>query len=353
MREINAKTVQSTALVAVVLLGSLLPVNAIGSHLGHHVWLSIIIAVLPAPLMVWLYSCLSDSGQRRLKMLLAAVLLLLSAYYVLLMLSFWSAFEMRNTPVLVYALTFACFTFFSARLGRRAIERTASIVVFVFVVAVIGDTLLLMPDYHPRRLLPLAGADWADVLITAGYYAALIYGMLPLTLGLFSEAGQGKSKALRRGMGLGIGYCIICIGRNALLFGDTLRLEGYPTVRALRMMQWDAAVSRLELLGALAVLTVLLVYVVLLCRQLTDWLAAALRRKTDDKLLAAVCAALYGSSYLGYVLLANPDTDGVRNAVALLSLLGLLLACRIGMPAAGCRKVGRGKAGKGRWAQNK
>ena len=157
MREINAKTVQSTALVAVVLLGSLLPVNAIGSHLGHHVWLSIIIAVLPAPLMVWLYSRLSDSGQRRLKMLLAAVLLLLSSYYVLLMLSFWSAFEMRNTPVLVYVLTFACFTFFSARLGRRAIERTASIVVFVFVVAVIGDTLLLMPDYHPRRLLPLAG----------------------------------------------------------------------------------------------------------------------------------------------------------------------------------------------------
>ena len=344
MKEVNAKTVQGTAAVAVILLGSLLPVNAIGSHLGHHVWISLLIAVLPSPLMVHLYSKLNFRQEKRLLLMLSLVLLLLSAYYVLLMLSFWSAFEMRNTPVLVYALTFACFTFFSARLGRTAIERTASIVIAAFIIAVISDTILLMPDYSPRRLLPLAGADWPDVLITAVYYAALIYGMLPLTLGLFHKNEAGKSQALRRGMLLGVCYYIICIGRNALLFGDTLRLEGYPTVRALRMMQWDAAVSRLELLGALAVLTVLLVYVVLLCRQLTDWLGEALHIKNDNKLLAAVCAALYGSSYAGYVQLSNPDTDFVRNAVALLSLCGLLLACRIGMPAAKVkRKAGKGK----------
>lgn len=335
MKQTQVEPYQGAYLSIVLCFGGLGAVSAIGSKLGHEVWLTMLPAAVAGVLLFFCYvaalkKCgardlveitLLAFGQRGGKIVLTVYLacfLCVSSYYLLAIIDLWMLMGAGRTPLAVYIALVLLVIVLIARMGLPVIGRMVGFFVLFYFLMTLVDTLFLLPEMQWQRILPLQVSNPARLLEDSLYITVLMFGLLPLALSYLpqlTQPQQGK-KCLGIGMAAVFGELLLANLRNVFLFGDALRYEDYPTYQALRLVEWGSGILRLELLGVIAALAMVLLFGALVFYAMGSLLAAVSGQK-NSRMLAplAVVAGL-----MMYVM--KNSISFIDNTALLIALVG-------------------------------
>ncbi|GEM_PF-3030198 len=264
---------QGSSMVASVCFAALVSLFLVGYDIKHDVWLSLTPMILGGTVLAFIFSWvlknfkgedllqLNDKafgkiGGKIVNWILLFLFLGISVFEILTAIYMFSSLDMWSTPIIVYIIFVMIAVFYCASLGLEVIARMSTIFVLIIILAVIFDTLVLLPSFHLDRILPIAEYGWKGVGITGGKFFILQYAMLPAVL-LFLPNLRNRAdapRALRIGLMIAGFYFTIAVLRDSMIFGDLVQNEVFPTLQAMRRVQLGTDLSRVELGGLLAVL---------------------------------------------------------------------------------------------------
>ncbi len=186
----------------------------------------------------------------------------------------WQTLTGTATPFYIYSLITASLLVLSGYKGEQSILRAGPLVVLLIILAVVFDTIFIVPKAQPQLLLHSGIKATADILSGA------VQIMLPLTAsGLiyvfwYYFCRKGGEPLLQKGdlgraMLFPMLYLVIAQLRDVLLSGDLIALDSYPILRTLKSVDFGVGISRLEFLGIMALsggilIAIMLEFIVLL-----------------------------------------------------------------------------------------
>lgn len=255
-------------------------IAGMGVYLGlaNHLGVSKLPALLGSLALIvpvlFLYRLLLTKAARQAGRLLLALQLLAAAVIIALNISgvihLWAAFELSQTPFLVYVLLTSVLLALVAWRGERAVLRSGPLVCLILITAIIFDTVFIAPKInvaylwqYPWKAAGDIAAGGAEITV-----ALLAPGMLFL-LCYFLHRGQGGGepvfprRSLARGLIFPLLYLILELLREIMVFGDLTALDDYPILRTLKSVYFGIGVSRLEFLEIMALCSAIFIGIML------------------------------------------------------------------------------------------
>lgn len=279
------------SLTALILLGALIPLGTQGQALGRDIWLGMLISLFlaGASLGLWLYIGKKAPGSRLweihtqafgsvmgqgMNFLYLAVFSFCTAYYMGALIDFWNFLEARSLSPYLLALLVLLLSAFGARLGTGAILRSGFLVLMGLFFIFLLDVIITWPQMSLKRFLPLAAREGPVIFSAAWHFFALEGLFLPLILILNPRAGSQtvsikKNSALLAGFWGSAAYLLLSFLRNTAILGESIVLQQYIPLQALKMAAWSGVLIRLELLETLAALAVALCFLMLAFKGIT------------------------------------------------------------------------------------
>ena len=175
--------------------------------------------------------------------------------------SLWTDWAMENTPFWAFAVLLSVAVGYGSYCGKKAVLRLSVLSLFVLLLIAVIDTLMLLPDIQLDRLRGFPNEMTASLLPASFKVAALLLLPLPAVFILLNDADfiRGNHKSIGLGVALLVLWLVIAAVRSVLLLGVLIQLDGYPMISSL--MEADAGIGlvRLEYLGVLAMMNIIIV----------------------------------------------------------------------------------------------
>ncbi|MEG1500621.1 MAG: GerAB/ArcD/ProY family transporter, partial [Clostridiales bacterium] len=306
--DLQISSLQGILLIALISWGGLIPFFSIGQSLGRNIWVAYLLNFgmgliyfffLKEIAKAYPHSTLTAINQevfgKKWGQVVNIIFLLqfISAlsYYIMSGIYFWTSLQVHSMPIYVMGILIVILLIFAGKMGLEVIARSSLFISLFITIMAFGDTILVAEEMDFARFLPIADISWSGTMEAAlNYFTCqfilmpLIFMFIPFIADINKKKAQPKQSAKIIFWGIFIPsiYLLLNIIRNVTLFGDSIFIEYYPTVQALRMVEWNTAVIRLETIGFLAIISISLSFLMLLfycsCR-----IAADICQKRDHR----------------------------------------------------------------------
>ncbi len=306
MTKIVIAPYQGLILIALGVLSGIIPLYAIGSNLGHNIWLAFIFSPLAAIMLYFLYKRLNHKMQgisldiifsrhlspavgRFCALLFILCLAIISSYYLFSALGYWQIMIMPQTPFGIYCLLFWGLSRFISALGLEVLGRGLLIFVIGFAFIATVDSLFLISEMDFARFLPIITAKPAQIGLSAGAAMIFLFALSPIIFFIYPhielKEGSKSAQMLFWGLLLPVGYFMLAALRNTAVFGDALIFSDFPTLEAVRIIEWGRGIARLELIALLSIESIAILAAVLISHiisRLINCLANGLSKYADS-----------------------------------------------------------------------
>ena len=220
--------------------------------------------------------------------------------------SFVSGFILQRTPITVTYVVFLMLCAFAARKGPVALTRYSALLFIVYIAAIGLNTGLLINRMHPENLRPMLLLPLRNYLLAA--HAAV---MLPfcetvafLVFMPYLRKHDGAGKAYRRGVVIAFCVILLIVVRDIFVLGGYTLYTTSPTYSSIRLIDIGDILTRLEIVFAVLLMTMLFFKVSVLLYSTAVSLSQLLQVK-DYKILVTVLVvlcvvyadAMFASSY--------------------------------------------------------
>ncbi len=300
MQKIVLAPYQGLILIALSCLAGIIPLYAVGNSLGHNIWLAFLFSPLIAIILFFIYQNLSKKAQgisleiifsnylrpawgRLFALVFIICLAIISSYFLFAALGYWQIMIMPQTPFGVYCLLFWFLSRFISGLGLEVLGRGLLIFILAFGLIALMDSLFLISEMQFARFLPLITAKPSQILLNGGVAAVFLFALSPIVLFILPNIQQQSisKKVLLGGILLPISYFLFAALRNTAVFGDALIFSDFPTLEAVRIIEWGRGIARLELIAILSIESIAIlaaVLIVYIISRLINGLAAGLKK---------------------------------------------------------------------------
>ena len=277
-------SIQIVCLVTMLSLGAIVPVSSFGQEMGHNVWVSYVISIIAGFLYALILQSImklaTSTGPLAISqealgkvggIILSSIFILmfffLSAYYLNSIIYFWSYLNSQMDNFYLLAIVSLLLGALGAYMGIEVIGRVSlTIIVFIFLTWLM-DTLIVIPEMRFDRFLPVGNFSWRtafdaafDIFLTQFLFLPFLLVIMPSYNG---KAKRKPSTYIFLGLGLATLYYVVATVRNIVLLGDSIFLQYYVNIQALRMVDWNSAVIRMEVIGQIVIVGSSLVFFML------------------------------------------------------------------------------------------
>jgi spore germination protein KB len=219
---------------------------------------------------------------------------------------FVSGFILQNTPISITYVVFLFLCSYAARKGAVSMTRYAVLLTIIYIAAVVFNLLLLINRIHLENLRPVFMAPLKNYLLGTHIVAMLPFCEV-LTFLMFvpylqkpDEAG----KAFRRGIVLAFCVMLVIVLRDIVVLGKYSLYASSPTYSSIRLIDVGDILTRLEIVFAVMLMTMLFFKVSILFFTTVKALSQLLHIKDYSifvNILVALCAvysnAMFSSSF--------------------------------------------------------
>lgn len=233
-------------------------IDTIDYGLGRYMFIPRIIAlVLSLCIYLALINCIKHKTD--LHVIMRIVFTVYSAGIALLIAfiaaKMWVAWSLSAYSVFLFAGALTALAIYGASRGKAAVARLSVLITVMLLVVFILDSLLLIPQMSVSRLTGSFPVSSLAPRIVEYAVLDLLVLLLPLPLLIYlqminaniDEAKQG----VRRGIVVSSVYYLVQSLRSVLLLGDLIRINDFPLLRALKMVEFGIGLSNVEFIGIL------------------------------------------------------------------------------------------------------
>ncbi len=337
---------QGIILTIILCLGGLLPFNAAGQSLGRNMWVAYCISLVPGVFYLLLlkgllrvypgctlYQINQKALGRKVGMVFTFIFLFqflnAFAYYLLELVHFWISLEVHGQSIFIWSFLILLLTMYASRLGMEVISRVVFFVVVFLAIMVTMDTLLVLSEMSLQRFLPLWQFTWKPVVRSSLHYFFLPFSILSIVI-TFTPHFKRRSTSLRTiclGVLAAVTYFCINIARNVALLGDAIFLQYNPTMQALRMVEWNTAIIRLEIFGILTMMSISLSFLMITYAAVTNTLHEVFHTSKRPLIYTGVTISIIILMY-GYYKMSNGLGINVVSIIGE-SLTGFLIVMQV------------------------
>ncbi len=243
--------------------------------LGQSGWLAVVLSTLLGMVLMLLYGAWARLfagktwGQAFLETYGAAFGKILLFIYALVFFAivvntawylayFWGSLGLTKTPQIIYIIGFMFFCVILAYGGSVVLGRLANILVFLAVAIMLINILLMLRTADFGNLQPLGVYDYPALGWTSVSSFLILFGELVLVLPFFSKLEQPK-KCRRTMVGaVAVAGLVILLAtiRNVGVLGESVEIYTFPLMQVLRLAEIGSSFNRIEVFGALIILTI-------------------------------------------------------------------------------------------------
>jgi spore germination protein KB len=173
--------------------------------------------------------------------------------------SFVSAAVLPNTPISIVYIIFLLICAYAARKGAVPMTRYSVLITYLYIAAIVLNSLLLLNIVKPENLLPVFRLPVKNYLLGAHLTAMLPYCevLVFLMFTPFLEKPEKTGVALRRGLLIAFAVLIVIIVRDVAVVGEFTLYTSMPTFNSIRLINVGDILTRLEIVFAVAVMMML------------------------------------------------------------------------------------------------
>lgn len=167
---------------------------------------------------------------------------------------------LTETPNPVLLTSFIIVCAYAVRHGLKVVTRYSSLFVLVALVILITSTiftidLMKLENFQPMFDQPFSSyVHGTNILLTIPFGEIVVFLMITPDV---NKPKRGLGKYLLGGLALGAATMLVVIFRDTAVLGNTMGLFALPSFETLRMVSVSQAISRIEILFAIALVVLL------------------------------------------------------------------------------------------------
>ena len=246
------------------------------TYTKNETWIPIVLAMAASMLLVSVYGRLARSYPRMTLIEIDDAVFgkvmgkIVSALYVfyfftLIVLNtedlgnFVEGFVLPSTPISVTYVIFLLLCSFAVRKGAVSMTRYAAVLTIIYIAAVLINTLLLINKMHPENLVPMFRVSVKNYLLGTHLTTMLPFCEI-MALMMFTpylQKPEETGKALRGGLLIGFIVLLTIIVRDIVVLGEYTLTATMPTYSSIRLIDVGDILTRLEIVFAVLLITML------------------------------------------------------------------------------------------------
>lgn len=164
-----------------------------------------------------------------------------------------------GTPINLIYFVFIFSFAYAARKGTQNMTRYATVIVALFIAALIFNSLLLLNKMHLENFLPMLTLPVKDYLLGTHFVVFLPFCEIFIFM-MFASSMQkpeGLTRAIKRGFIIGAPILLFIVLRDILVLGNYAMVEAMPTYATIRQIDIGDVLTRLEIIYAVTLICVL------------------------------------------------------------------------------------------------
>jgi spore germination protein KB len=163
---------------------------------------------------------------------------------------FYTTFLMTETPLIFFLAVFVSVCAYTVRKGIEVLARNSHLFVLITFVIIISTFLLLLPNMHFSKLLPVLELPLKNFIQGTHIMASIPFGELVIFLMVISALKDTKRAVKNTVLGLimgGVSILLISV-RNTAVLGGTETILASPSFQAVRLIDIGTVFTRMDLL---------------------------------------------------------------------------------------------------------
>lgn len=172
---------------------------------------------------------------------------------------FVKGFILQSTPITIIYVVFLFVCSFASRKGAVAMTRYAVLLTVLYIAAVVINSFFLINRMHLENLLPAFILPVKNYLMSAHIVTMLSYCevLAFLMFAPYMQKPDEMGKAMKRGLMIGFVVLLVIILRDIIVLGNYTLTTSSPTYNSIRLIDVGDILTRLEIIFAVALMTML------------------------------------------------------------------------------------------------
>lgn len=173
--------------------------------------------------------------------------------------SFVSSYVLRSTPLNLIYGAFLIICIYAVKKGAAKMTQYSALILFVYLILLVILTCLLIPKMQPQNFHPVFMIPFKNTLLSMHSVTMLPYTEIFAFLMMAEQfiKPEASGKALRMGLLIGAAVILFLVVRDTAVLGGYVLYIPDPTFSTIRLIDVGDILTRLEIINAVLLITLL------------------------------------------------------------------------------------------------
>jgi spore germination protein KB len=198
-----------------------------------------------------------------------------------------------TTPLNLIYIAFLIICAYAVKKGADKMTRYGALIFYIYLVLLLSLTCLLTPKMQFQNFLPVFTVPLKNILLSANLLTMLPYAEIFVFLMMAQHVDKPEAvgKALKRGLLIGAVIILLLVARDIAVLGGYVLYTSSPTFNTIRLIDVGDILTRLEIINAVLLITLLFFKVSVLLYAVVTGIGQLFNIK-NDKIFTLIVGAL-------------------------------------------------------------